>query len=81
MGFREAHGEITGDSWLDDLARMSLSAAEEKFSGQRRPRGEATEAAISRLTDAHRAGFSQSLDEERELAGLPVRPCPGRAAG
>lgn len=29
--FREAREEITGDSWLDDLARESLSAAEEKF--------------------------------------------------
>lgn len=30
--FREALGEITGDSWLDDLARASLSAADAKFS-------------------------------------------------
>jgi len=32
--FREAREEITGDSWLDDLARASLSAAEAKFSGE-----------------------------------------------
>jgi hypothetical protein len=30
--FREAIAEITGDSWLDDLARASWRAAEEKFS-------------------------------------------------
>ena len=29
--FSEARQEITGDSWLDDLARASLSAAAEKF--------------------------------------------------
>jgi hypothetical protein len=29
--FRAARDAITGDSWLDDLARASLSAAEEKF--------------------------------------------------
>lgn len=29
--FREARSQITGDSWLDDLARASLSAAEAKF--------------------------------------------------
>lgn len=29
--FSEARQEITGDSWLDDLARKSLSAAEAKF--------------------------------------------------
>jgi hypothetical protein len=28
--FREARSQITGDSWLDDLARASLSAAEAK---------------------------------------------------
>ncbi len=32
--FREAREEITGGSWLDDLARMSLSAAEAKFSAE-----------------------------------------------
>jgi hypothetical protein len=30
--FAEARDEITGDSWLDDMARASLSAAEAKFS-------------------------------------------------
>jgi hypothetical protein len=35
--FREAREEITGDSWLDDLARASLSAAEAKFSGREVP--------------------------------------------
>jgi hypothetical protein len=30
--YREALQEITGDSWLDDLARASIRAAEEKFS-------------------------------------------------
>ncbi len=30
--FREAIAEISGDSWLDDLARASWRAAEEKFS-------------------------------------------------
>jgi hypothetical protein len=30
--FRDALREITGDSWLDDLARASLSAADAKFS-------------------------------------------------
>lgn len=29
--FTEALQEITGDSWLDDLARQSLVAAEAKF--------------------------------------------------
>jgi len=29
--FGEARQEITGDSWLDDLARQSLVAAEAKF--------------------------------------------------
>jgi hypothetical protein len=29
--FSEARQEITGDSWLDDLARQSLVAAEAKF--------------------------------------------------
>ncbi len=29
--FSEARQEITGDSWLDDLARQSLTAAEAKF--------------------------------------------------
>jgi hypothetical protein len=29
--FAEARQEITGDSWLDDLARQSLIAAEAKF--------------------------------------------------
>jgi hypothetical protein len=32
--FREARAEITGDSWLDDLARASLSAAEAKSLGE-----------------------------------------------
>jgi hypothetical protein len=32
--FREARQEITGDSWLDDLARQSLAAAEAKFDRQ-----------------------------------------------
>jgi hypothetical protein len=32
--FREARQDITGESWLDDLARASLSAAEAKFSSQ-----------------------------------------------
>jgi hypothetical protein len=31
-GFRAARHAITGDTWLDDLARASLSAAEAKFS-------------------------------------------------
>lgn len=35
--FREAREEITGDSWLDDLARASLRAAEAKFSGRQPP--------------------------------------------
>jgi len=37
--FRNAMQEITGDSWLDDLARASLSAADAKFSADyvRRP--------------------------------------------
>jgi hypothetical protein len=35
--FREAREEVTGDSWLDDLARASLSAAEAKFSGREVP--------------------------------------------
>lgn len=29
----EAREQITGDSWLDNLARASLLAAEKKFSG------------------------------------------------
>jgi hypothetical protein len=35
--FSEARREITGDSWLDKLARGSLSAAEAKFSGREVP--------------------------------------------
>jgi hypothetical protein len=35
--FREAREEITGDTWLDDLARASLSAAEAKFSRREPP--------------------------------------------
>jgi hypothetical protein len=35
--FREAREEITGNTWLDDLARASLSAAEAKFSGREVP--------------------------------------------
>jgi hypothetical protein len=35
--FGEARQEITGDSWLDKLARASLSAAEAKFSGREAP--------------------------------------------
>jgi hypothetical protein len=35
--FREAREEITGQTWLDDLARASLSAAEAKFSGREVP--------------------------------------------
>jgi len=35
--FSEARREITGDSWLDKLARASLSAAEAKFSGREAP--------------------------------------------
>ena len=35
--FREAREEITGHTWLDDLARASLSAAEAKFSGREVP--------------------------------------------
>ena len=31
--WREALQDITGDSWLDDLARASLVAAEAKFTG------------------------------------------------
>jgi hypothetical protein len=30
--FSEARDQITGNSWLDDLARASLSAADAKFS-------------------------------------------------
>jgi hypothetical protein len=29
--FAEARQKITGESWLDDLSRASLSAAKEKF--------------------------------------------------
>lgn len=32
--FRDARSEITGTSWLDDLARASLLAAEAKFDGR-----------------------------------------------
>jgi len=35
--FSEARQEITGDSWLDKLARASLLAAEAKFSGREIP--------------------------------------------
>jgi hypothetical protein len=39
--FSEARQEIAGDSWLDKLARASLSAAEAKFSdpGEVSPEG------------------------------------------
>lgn len=36
-GFRVARHAITGDSWLDDLARASLSLAEDKFSEELGP--------------------------------------------
>lgn len=35
--YRDALQEITGDSWLDDLARASIRAAEAKFSPDYRP--------------------------------------------
>jgi hypothetical protein len=35
--FREARDGITGDSWLDELARTSLSAANAKFGGPSEP--------------------------------------------
>jgi hypothetical protein len=38
--FSEARQEITGDSWLDDLARQSLVAAEAKFDPPVPPEGE-----------------------------------------
>lgn len=35
-GFREARDEITGESWADDLARASLSAADAKYPAMRK---------------------------------------------
>lgn len=50
--FREAREEITGDTWLDDLARASLSAAEAKFSGQEHPVLRVVLSGV-RIIDAH----------------------------
>jgi len=50
--FSEARQEITGDSWLDKLARASLSAAEAKFSGREAPLLRVVMSGI-RAMDAH----------------------------
>ena len=42
--FSEAFREVTGGSWLDDLARESLSAAGEKFGGDEPPQITVTKA-------------------------------------
>jgi hypothetical protein len=36
-GFADARRDITGNSWLDDVARASLAAAEAKFEGVTAP--------------------------------------------
>jgi hypothetical protein len=45
----------------------------------KRARGEAREAAVCRLVNAHRQEFSQLLDEERAIAGLPAKVRPSTA--
>jgi hypothetical protein len=58
--FREARREIAGGSWLDDPARASLSAAQEKFDSDDRERTPAS---------CERCGGRMEYSGEHRLGG------------
>jgi hypothetical protein len=76
---REAREEITGDSWLDDLARASLSAAEasQQPPSPKRRRGtnvRQRQAQVSvRLTAEEYAAVKAAADEQRRSPAFVLR--------
>lgn len=72
--FRDAESEIHGDSWLDELARASLRAAESKFGTSRHPALLRVQLVGAGVVDAYAsATLTQALQDATAKVGHILR--------